>query len=177
MTIKWKIGDCVSLLKEGNTNSVDFMITDPPYGINYVSNYYSHKNNPHSNIKNDQIVDQEFNKQWIFEASRSLKNDSAIMLFTRWDVWNEWVDLISPHWNIKNMIVWVKNNHSAGDLTGNLGNQHELIIFAARGKFKIHGHRWSNVWNFNRIPPTRHPTEKPLGLIKRTRNRIMYKRE
>lgn len=65
------------------------------------------------------------------------------------------------------MIVWVKNNHSAGDLSGNVGNQHELIIFAARGKFKIHGHRWSNVWNFNKISPIRHPTEKPLGLIKR----------
>jgi site-specific DNA-methyltransferase (adenine-specific) len=87
--IEWKIGDCIPLLKEGKINSVDFMITDPPYGINYVSNYYLHKDNPHSNIKNDASVNQEFNKKWIAEASRVLKSDSAIMIFTRWDVWND----------------------------------------------------------------------------------------
>ncbi len=165
--IEWKIGDCIQLLKSISNNSIDFMITDPPYGIDYVSNHYKHKNNPHKEIKNDASVDQEFNKKWIAEASRSLKVDSAIMIFTRWDVWNEWVNLISPYWNIKNMIVWVKNNWSVGDLTGNVGNQHELIIFATRGKFKIHGKRYTNVWNFNRVPPKRHPTEKPLGLINR----------
>lgn len=164
--IKWEIGNCISLLKKGSTDSVNFMITDPPYGINYVSNRCEH-GKQHGEIANDASVDQEFNKEWITEASRVLKPNSAVMIFTRWDVWNEWIDLILPYWDIKNMIVWVKNNHSAGDLTGNLGNQHELIIFAARGKFKIHGRRWSNVWNFNKVPPNRHPTEKPLGLIKR----------
>ena len=89
------------------------------------------------------------------------------MVFVRWDGWQEWTDLISPYWDIKNMIVWVKNNWTAGDLTGNLGNQHELIIFATRGKFKIRGIRYSNVWHFDRVPPKRHPTEKPLGLIRR----------
>ena len=167
MTIKWKIGNCIPLLKEGKDNSVDFMITDPPYGINYVSNHYSHQDNPHKEIKNDLSIDIKFNKKWIAETSRVLKPDSAVMIFTRWDVWNEWVDLISPYWNIKNMIVWAKNNWSAGDLKGNVGNQHELIIFAARGKFKIYGKRHTNVWHFDRVPPKKHPTEKPLGLIKR----------
>jgi site-specific DNA-methyltransferase (adenine-specific) len=64
------------------------------------------------------------------------------------------------------MIVWVKNNWSAGDLAGNVGGQHELIIFAARGKFKINGKRLTNVWHFDRVPPKRHPTEKPLSMIK-----------
>lgn len=164
--INYTIGNCIELLSSVDNNSVDFMFTDPPYGIGYVSNYYV-GDNPHGAIKNDASVDTEFNASWISKASRALKNDSAIMIFTRWDVWGEWINLISPYWDIKNMIVWIKNNWSAGDLTGNVGNQHELIIFASRGKFKIHGHRHTNVWTFPRVPPTRHPTEKPLDLIKR----------
>ena len=165
--IEWHIGDCIPLLKSIETDTIDFMITDPPYGINYVSNHYVNRDNPHAEIQNDISLDIKFNTRWISEASRALKNDSAVMIFTRWDIWQDWVNLISPHWTLKNMIVWVKNNWSAGDLTGNLGQQHELIIFASRGKFKIRGHRYSNVWQFKRVPPNRHPTEKPLGLIKR----------
>lgn len=163
---EWQIGDCIELMGEMESDIVDFMITDPPFGINYLSNYYVGKN-PHNVIKNDESINIEFNKKWLDEASRILKPNSAVMIFTRWDVWDVWKSLVSKHWDIKNMIVWVKNNWSAGDLKGNVGNQHELIIFGSRGNFKINGYRYSNVWNFKRVPPTRHPTEKPIGLIER----------
>jgi site-specific DNA-methyltransferase (adenine-specific) len=151
-------------MKEADSNSIDFMMTDPPYGVGYVSNYYV-GDDPRGPIENDSNIDTEFHEKWIAEASRMLKPHSAVMIFTRWDVWQDWVDMISPYWSIKNMIVWVKNNWSAGDLTGNVGGQHELIIFAARGNFKINGKRLTNVWEANRVPPTRHPTEKPVELI------------
>jgi site-specific DNA-methyltransferase (adenine-specific) len=164
--LDWEIGDCVELMKPIESDSIDFMITDPPYGINYVSNRCE-RGKEHGNITNDNSVDSIFNKKWLSQASRILKPTSAVMIFTRWDVWNEWCELISLYWNIKNMIVWVKNNHSAGDLIGNVGAQHELIVFATRGDFKIHGNRLSNVWKFNKVPADRHPTEKPVGIIKR----------
>lgn len=163
---KWQIGDCIELMGEMESDIVDFMITDPPFGINYLSNHYVGKN-PHNVIENDESINIEFNKKWLDEASRILKPNSAVMIFTRWDVWDVWKSLVSTHWDIKNMIVWVKNNWSAGDLKGNVGNQHELIIFGSRGNFKINGYRYSNVWNFKRVPPTRHPTEKPIRLIER----------
>lgn len=161
--LKWEIGDCVSLMKSIETDTIDFMMTDPPYGVNYVSGYYKE----HGAIANDSFIDPIFNKKWLLEASRILKPTSAVMIFTRWDVWDDWCKLISKHWDIKNMIVWAKNNWSAGDLTGNIGNQHELIIFATRNGFKIHGKRQTNLWKFDRVSSKRHPTEKPLGIIKR----------
>jgi site-specific DNA-methyltransferase (adenine-specific) len=161
--LKWEIGDCIEYMESIESDTIDFMMTDPPYGVNYVSGYYKE----HGSITNDSSVDPVFNKKWLSEASRIIKPTSAVMIFTRWDVWNDWCELISPHWNIKNMIVWAKNNWSAGDLTGNIGNQHELIIFATRNGFKIHGKRQTNLWEFNRVPSKRHPTEKPVGIIKR----------
>ena len=37
MTITLKQGDCLELMKELPDESVDAVITDPPYGINYLS--------------------------------------------------------------------------------------------------------------------------------------------
>lgn len=164
--IKYEIGNCIELMKSVESDTIDFMITDPPYGINYVSNRCE-RGREHGSIANDSFIDPVFNEKWLSEASRILKSTSAVMIFTRWDVWDDWCKLISPHWDIKNMVVWAKNNHSAGDLRGNLGSQHELIIFAARGDFKIHGNRFSNLWKFNKISSKHHPTEKPVGIIKR----------
>ena len=53
-----------------------------------------------------------------------------------------------------------------GDLKGAFAGQHELIIFAHKGKIELLGKREPDVWNFDRIPPKMHPTQKPVELIK-----------
>ena len=42
----------------------------------------------------------------------------------------------------------------------------EFDIIPKEG-FKIKGKRLSNVWLFDRVPPTYHPTQKPLDLVSR----------
>lgn len=88
-------------------------------------------------------------------------------MFSGHQVLTDWIPLIQQYWDVKNTIIWVKNNWTAGDLKGNLGNQYECIIFGTRGKFSLHGHRFSNVWEFDRVPPTHHPTMKPIALVGR----------
>lgn len=70
---------------------------------------------------------------------------------------------------IKNTLIWVKNNWTAGDLKGDFGNQYECIAFIPKGDFELKTYRYSNVLEFDRVPPTslQHPTEKPLLLLKR----------
>ena len=78
------------------------------------------------------------------------------------------MSVIEQVFNIKNMIVWVKDNHSAGDTRGNFSNQHELIIYATKGKPKLRGgYRWNNVWEFDRDWVEGHPTVKPAMLVAR----------
>lgn len=36
MNQKWKIGDCENLMRELNPNSVDLIVTDPPYGYSFM---------------------------------------------------------------------------------------------------------------------------------------------
>lgn len=158
--------DAVTFLKLFPDNSIPLIITDPPYGIGYKSGYYKGKN-PHAPITGDwnfQIED------FIREAYRVLAIDGAMYLFSRWDVVPLWLPSISSnHFKIKTKIVWMKNNWSSGDLTGSFGNQYEEMLFLTKDKHKIRGKRWSNIWQFPRIPAKQllHPAQKPVELLER----------
>lgn len=158
-------GDALDVLSNQEAGSVAAIVTDPPYGIAYHSNYHVGKN-PHAPITND----------WNFQigtfldaAERVLCDGGAVYLFTRWDVYPLWAKEVPPSLTLKNAIIWKKDNWSSGDLTGNFGNQYEIAMFITKGRHKLRGHRWSNVWDFARIPAKklRMPAEKPVGLYER----------
>lgn len=157
--------DAIELMRSLAAGSVQVLITDPPYGIAYHSNYYKDKN-PHAPIAND----------WNFqigkffdEALRVLRVGGTLYLCTRWDVFPLWAREVAPGLELNNLIVWRKDNWSSGDLTGNFGNQYEMLMFVTKGRHQLRGRRWSNVWDFPRIPSgrLRMPAEKPLGLYDR----------
>lgn len=157
--------DALQLLESQSPGSVKLIVTDPPYGIAYHSGHYK-KKNPHAPV----VRDWNFQIGDFFRgARRALAEDGAIYLFTRFDVYPIWVSSIRPPLKLKNCIVWLKDNWSAGDLEGNFGNQYELILFITKGDHKIRGKRWPNVWEFARVPfqELRMATEKPTELLKR----------
>jgi len=158
--------DAAALLKRLESSSVALIVADPPYGIGYHSNHYKGKN-PHRPVAND----WNFHiSTFIREAERALRDGGAMYLFSRWDVYPLWLpDITTTELQLKTKIVWMKNNWSAGDLTGCFGNQYEEILFIVKGRHKLRGKRWSNVWRFNRISPSSmlHPTQKPVPLLER----------
>ena len=52
-----------------------------------------------------------------------------------------------------------------GDLKGAFAGQHELLIFAHKGKIELLGKRDPDIWTFDRVPPEVHPTQKPVELV------------
>jgi len=157
--------DAVSLIRPLDDGSVPLIITDPPYGIAYHSNHHKGRN-PHKPMTND----WDFDPSVFFDvAASALKDGGAMYVFTRWDVYPLWAAWVQEPLKIKNLIVWKKDNWSAGDLKGDFGNQYEVIMFITKGRHLIQGHRWPNVWEFSRIPSKklRHPAEKPADMIQR----------
>lgn len=159
-------GDCLAILPTLESGSVPLIVADPPYGIGYHSNRYEDKN-PHAPVANDWDFDPG---RFFAECERVLRDGGATYIFCRWDVLPLWL----PHLNgsglkVKNVIAWVKDNWSAGDLEGNFGNQYEQVIFATKGRHKRRGRRWSNVWEFPRVSHTKmlHPTQKPVPMLER----------
>ena len=77
--------DCLKVMKTFKSESVDLILTDIPYGINYKSNkqnYDTRGKNPIRKNRNEYFKeiegDEELPVDWLSEAYRVLKNNSAI---------------------------------------------------------------------------------------------------
>lgn len=146
------LGDTLELKKKLPSNSIDLIIEDPPYGINYYTNHRKNRINTSDGIKNDQKNNTKFLKASIKENFRLLKNNSHLYMFTRWDKVGEHDKLLRDQgFNIKNHLIWDKGNTSMGDLKGAYGNEYEVIIFAQKGRKEL------NCLETNQKTTCRHP--------------------
>src|SRR5574343_286716 len=159
--VKLYHGDCLDIMKDIPDDSVDAVITDPPYGIDYQSNW---SDNPKQKIINDKNPFIWF----LYDAFRITKNNGCIAVFCRWDVQHKFTSAIEcAGFDVKNVLVWDRVIHGMGDLRGNFAPQHEVIIFATKGRFIINGNRPKSVLRSKRINGINliHPNEKPVDLM------------
>jgi DNA modification methylase len=149
-----KIEDVEKLM---NGQKADMIFTDPPYGYSYESN---HQDKHKELMNDDKILD------FLPTAYIATQENSAYYIFCGWQTVDKWVKLVQDNGlNIKNIIIWKKNNWSMGDLTGAYAGQYEMIIFAHKGRVELQGERERDIWEFDRVPPADHPTMKPVSLI------------
>lgn len=164
--------DCIEGMRNLPDNSVDLLIADPPYGIDFNSNYRKQSTlKSVDGILNDGKDNTEFLAEVLTEIDRVLKDGSHVYWFMRWDRIHLQLPLLERHFNVKNSLVWMKNNWSMGDLTGAYAGQYETILFAQKGRRKLNEvdgkKRHTDILQFDRISPNklRHSHEKPEDLI------------
>lgn len=161
----WEVieGDCLRVLPTIPDGAFDAVITDPPYGIAFQSNQRV-ATEKFARIAND---DAPF-VWWAYDAARVLKDGGVCLCFCRWDVAEafrsalEWAGLKVPA-----QIVWDKEVHGMGDLTGAPAPCHETIWFATKGRYQLPGRRPVTVVRHARVSSAAitHPNEKPIGLM------------
>lgn len=124
--------DVLEFMSTLSDESIDLVVTDPPYLISYKSNHRKDRGHKFSTtIANDN--NPELIKTYIKECYRVLKNNTAIYMFCSFDKVDFFKTEIEKYFNIKNIIIWKKNNHTAGDLEAQFGKQYEMIILANKG--------------------------------------------
>jgi DNA modification methylase len=130
-SVQLMLGDCLERLKELADESVDSIVTDPPYGVDYQSAWRTDKSKWKPKIKNDKAP----YIWWLKDAFRVLKVGGALLCFTRYDTENDfrWAMKLAGFMP-KAQIIWDKQIHGMGDLKGDFAPQHENIIFANQGK-------------------------------------------
>lgn len=140
--------------------SIDLVVTDPPYGMNYQSGY---RKNKHKKIQNDDNLG--WISLWVSELSRVCKKDSHIYVFCSWHNVDVFKKELGGVFEVKNILIWEKNNTGMGDLKGDYAPKYEMIIFCSNGNKKLNGGRDSNILKTKRTNNENHPTEKPVNLI------------
>lgn len=159
-------GNNMDVLSSMPDETVDLILTDPPYNINYASNRRV-KNAKYKPLANDN------NGDWIpafaREAYRVLKMDRHLYCFCRHDTYPQFIEALQDAgFKLKRTLIWVKNNHGSGDLTGDYAPQDEWIIYCHKGRRKLFGPRHSNVLFYSKLSTKvqTHSTEKPVELLK-----------
>lgn len=123
-------------LSQIEDKSIDMIVTDPPFGMNWQSNWNS-KRGKLNKIHMDDNLDwfQHFSD----ECYRVLKDNTAVYMFTRYDSYPEMaIALKKSGFKLKGLIVGQKNHkNSMGDLLSQHGNSYELLIHLNKGRRKF----------------------------------------
>jgi len=164
--------DCLEGMKDIPDNSIDLILTDTPYGINFKSNM--DKKNRFDYIKNDDNLD--FFEPFIKTAYRILKNDSCLFLFCRFDNYPLFYQLVVKNgFKVKNCLIWEKNKAlgGLGDMEGSFLNNYEFILFATKGRKILFegrlGREFGLIKDDSISSPLQllYPTQKPLKILRK----------
>ena len=140
--------------------SVDLVVTDPPYGMKFQSN---HRKVRHKSIQNDDNLD--WVSGWCSELKRVCKDDAHLYVFCSWHNVDVFKRELGLFFNIKNILIWEKNNTGMGDREGDYAPKYEMVIFCSNGRKKLNGRRDANILKAKKTGNENHPTEKPVKLI------------
>lgn len=149
-------GDCLDALRSIPDSTVDAVVTDPPYGIRYVTRR-GHK------VANDE---RPF-IWWLHDAWRVTREGGALLCFCRWDVQEQFRSAIeTAGWKLKSQVIWDRELHGMGDVRAAFAPSHDVIWFAVKGKYRFPGSRPRSVIRARRVVTGLvHPTEKPVQLM------------
>lgn len=172
---KYKIaqGDCLELMKQIKDESIDLIVTDPPYKMNHSTGGCTNiglKNKWQGNIKAGNTV-MGFNldisfSDWLPEIYRVLKPSSHCYIFCNDKNVQELLnEATKAGFRESNILVWIKNNATPNRYyMKNL----EFILFLYKGSAKPINNMGSKcaveVKNINGKDKL-HPTEKPIELL------------
>lgn len=156
-------GDCLKIMPTLEENSVDTIITDPPYGIDFQSARRT------ASERFDKIAnDKQPYTEWIGLAVSKLKQSGSLICFSRWDVAEVFRVEIDKHIPVRSQVIWDRGVHGLGDLKRQFAPQHDVIWFACFDDFRFEWKRPKSVIKSMRVDPQKllHPNQKPVGLLR-----------
>lgn len=154
------LGDCLEVMKDIDDKSIDLLLTDVPYGMNFQSN---HRKDKYKHIENDNNLD--WLPEWCKEVKRIVKDNAHLYIFCSWHNVDIFKQEIEKYIKVKNILIWVKNNTGMGDLINDYAPKYEMILFCNPNNKPLNDGRDSNILYFNRTNNVNHPTEKPVDMM------------
>ncbi len=156
--------DAFEALKQIKTNSIDLVVTDPPYGISLKKGY---KKDSKLIAGDDGFTVMFFLDDLLTELNRVMKDGTALYIFTRFDVMPYWFLKCKNYFDMKSCIIWNKGGGGIGDLMGNYALNYEMCLYMVKGRHLLNGKREGAVWNIGKCKQEFHETQKPVELMEK----------
>lgn len=168
--IDLKCGDCLEIMKDIPDNSIDLIVTDPPYKIvqgGCTNKAVRLKGSNQEQLKKGTLFNNNSIKfsEWIPEVYRVLKNNSHCYIMSNDRNINELLNICEKvGFKLLNILVWGKSKHSPNRYY--LKNC-EFIVFLRKGKAKnINNMGTKQLLLIDNVENKNHPSEKPIKLMK-----------
>jgi site-specific DNA-methyltransferase (adenine-specific) len=147
-------GDCIQVMRQMPANSVDFVLTDPPYLVNY-------RDRDGRTIQNDAKAD--WLKPAMKEAYRVLKQNRVAVIFYGWTK----VDVFFEAWKEAGFqpvghIVFRKTYSSKSRF---FSYRHEQAFLLAKGRPPLPKQPLPDVLDIPYSGNKLHPTQKPVAAL------------
>lgn len=157
-------GDCRDILPL--VGPVDLVLTDPPYGMRFVSSWRTRNDPLVAPIKGDDSLNALRDVMPLLDTL--LIQDRHAYIFSSPLLLGQATEVLAAFWKVKNVLVWDKGERgTVGDLAAGYGVNWEAIIYAMKGRRELNGPRPRAIyrydWSGTEDPV--HPAVKPIGLL------------
>ncbi len=163
--------DCLDIMKQMPENSVDLLLTDPPYNVSRKNNFKTMKRyNKYKGIDFGEW-DKGFNQEkWILNLENILNNNVNIIIF------NSWQNLLTIsnslqqiNVTVKRPLVLKKKNPIPSNRDRLFTNSFEFGVWGVKGKWTFNRENYGYkelYWEYSiGAKKYNHPTIKPLEFI------------
>lgn len=170
-------GDSIELCQRFKPGRVDCVITDPPFGVDNLSNQATTQEGKKyarkiANDESPEIAIKTFKAVMEVLLPKTTENCDAY-IFTSHQVVKEWLVMLDdfmPNFGFrrKAILFWEKDGPGMGDTNYPWGMGMEFIMGFRKGDMDKRTTRRNSMLHHPQVRPDQlvHPHEKPLGLLK-----------
>ncbi|MBQ6209552.1 MAG: DNA adenine methylase [Prevotella sp.] len=170
--------DSRDIIKRIPDNSVDFILTDPPYNLGQHST--GNIPLPGRTAMNNDVAEWDmvdFNpEEWADEFIRILKPTGNLFIFTSYNQLGRWYNCLDHKYDTSNFMIWHKTNPAPKIYKAGFLNSCEMIFTCWNKKHTWNFISQAEMHNFiespicmkpERLSNPKHPTQKPVAILRK----------
>lgn len=170
--------DSRDIIKRIPDNSIDFILTDPPYNLGQHST--GNIPLPGRSAMNNDVAEWDmvdFNpEEWADEFVRILKPTGNLFIFTSYNQIGRWYNCLDHKFDTSNFMVWHKTNPAPKIYKAGFLNSCEMIFTCWNKKHTWNFISQAEMHNFiespicmrpERLTSPKHPTQKPVAILQK----------
>lgn len=171
-------GDSKTIIKRIPDNSIDFILTDPPYNLGQHST--GNILLPGRSAMNNDVAEWDMidfkPEEWADEFIRILKPTGNLFIFTSYNQLGRWYNCLDHKFDTSNFMIWHKTNPAPKIFKAGFLNSCEMIFTCWNKKHTWNFISQSEMHNFiespicmrpERLSNPKHPTQKPVSILKK----------